>query len=234
MTLVKAKLVPENDGDIEFLFNPDQITFRRTNGWSFRVANGTQQPAGAFSGGQSGKLSFTILLDSTEDSTAKETNVAVAVKKLIKLTHVDESLSNASGKTGRGHSQSPQHRPPTCKFLWGDYLSFDAVIDSLIVHYVLFLEDGTPVRANVDLSLTQIADEDTFPKQNPTSGGRTGERVHRLGPRETLDQVAWAEFGRPSLWRAIAAFNGIDDPLRLQAGDPILLPASVDDLKGFA
>ena len=53
-------------------------------------------------------------------------------------------------------------------------------------------------------------------------------------PRETLDQVAYANFGRTGLWRALAAFNGIDDPLRVQAGDSILLPASIDDLKALA
>ena len=230
MTYVPAKIVPEVGDEIECMFNPDQITFKRTNGWSFRVANGTQQPAGAFSGGQAGTLTLTLMLDSTE---AGE-DIASDIDTLVKLTHIDESLSNGTTKGGRGHSQSPQHRPPTCKFLWGKYLSFDAVIQSLTVRYTLFLEDGTPVRAFVDLILTQIDDKDIYPNQNPTSGGRTGERVHRLGPRETLDQVAWAEFGKPGLWRAIAAFNGIDDPLRLRAGDPILLPAAVDDLKDFA
>jgi hypothetical protein len=231
MSLIPAKIVPEKGDEIPCLFNPDQITYLKTNGWSQQAANGTQLPAGAFSGGHPATLKLTLLLDATEDGT--KTHIAQTVKQLVKLTHIDDSLSN--GKTGgRGHSNSPQHRPPTCKFVWGDYLSFDAVITSLTVRYALFLEDGTPVRANVDLELRQITDEDTFPKQNPTSGGRTGERLHRLAPRETLDQVAWAEFGKPGLWRAIAAFNGIDDPLRLRAGDAILLPASADDLKDFA
>jgi hypothetical protein len=229
MSFVAAEIVSEKNEHIKCMFNPDQITFLKTNGWSQQPANGTQLPAGAFSGGHPATLKLTLLLDSTEDGA----NIALTVKKLVKLTHIDDSLSN--GKTGgRGHSNSPQHRPPTCKFVWGDYLSFDAVITSLTVRYVLFLDDGTPVRANADLELRQIADEDTFPKQNPTSGGRAGERIHRLAPRETLDQVAWAEFGRPSLWRALAAFNGIDDPLRLKAGDAVLLPASADDLKDLA
>ena len=60
---------------------------------------------------------------------------------------------------------------------------------------------GRPSRV-VDVTFKQIEDEDAFPKQNPTSGGRTGERVHRLGPRETLDQVAYDTFGDTGLWRA--------------------------------
>ena len=139
-----------------------------------------------------------------------------------------------AGARGGAASQSQQHRPPTVSFMWGSYLSFDAVIQKVATRFTLFLDDGTPVRASVEVTFWQIADENVFPNQNPTSGGRTGERIHRLGPRETLDQVAYASYGQTGLWRALAAFNGIDDPLRLQAGDAILLPAKIDDLKALA
>jgi hypothetical protein len=32
----------------------------------------------------------------------------------------------------------------------------------------------------------------------------------------------------------LAAFNDIDDPLRIRAGDQLLLPPSPDDLKAFS
>lgn len=41
---------------------------------------------------------------------------------------------------------------------------------------------------------------------------------------ERLDQVAYQYYGRPSLWRVLAAFNGIDDPLHLAAGRLLRLP----------
>ncbi len=232
MTLVPATIQSENGISIECMFNPDDITYTKTVGWSNQSTNGTQIPAGAFSGGHPATLDVTLFLDATENSKDEKTKIASTVKKLISLTKIDPSLPYTPAKGGA--SKSAQHRPPKCTFAWGDYLSFDAVIERITVHYTLFLDDGTPVRATAALHLKQIGDEDTFPKQNPTSGGRTGERLHRLAPRETLDQVAWAEFGKPGLWRAIAAFNGIDDPLRLRAGDAILLPASADDLKDFA
>jgi Contractile injection system tube protein len=230
MKLIQATIQSENHINIKCMFNPDDITYTKDVGWANQPTNGTQIPAGAFSGGHAATLDIVLFLDSTEDGT--NTDIAKEVNKLVSLTKIDPSLPYTPAKGGA--SKSAQHRPPKCTFAWGNYLSFDAVIERISVHYLLFLADGTPVRASATLKLKQIGDKDTFPPQNPTSGGRTGERLHRLAPRETLDQVAWAEFGKPGLWRAIAAFNGIDDPLRLRAGDPILLPASADDLKDFA
>jgi nucleoid-associated protein YgaU len=38
--------------------------------------------------------------------------------------------------------------------------------------------------------------------------------------------VAYHEYGDASLWRGIAAFNEIDDPLRVAAGTRILVPTA--------
>ena len=37
--------------------------------------------------------------------------------------------------------------------------------------------------------------------------------------------MAYAEYGDPTLWRALAASNGIDDPLRVPRRHALLLPA---------
>ena len=41
---------------------------------------------------------------------------------------------------------------------------------------------------------------------------------------DTLQSVAFREYGRPTYWRAIAEANGIEDPLRLAAGTELLIP----------
>ena len=238
-TLVPATIIREDAGAtpgkvFTVMFNPDQVTYKKEAHWNFQHANGQDLPGGAYTGAVPPTLSLTLIFDGTE----KGDNVAKIINELSELTKVDPALSNGTVSSGgrNAHQVSPteHHRPPWVTFQWGKYLSFKAAITSLICRFTLFLDDGTPVRASVDVVFTQIVDENAFQKQNPTSGGRTGETVHRLAPRETLDQVAYASFGQTGLWRALAAFNGIDDPLRLQAGDPILLPASADELKALA
>jgi hypothetical protein len=41
---------------------------------------------------------------------------------------------------------------------------------------------------------------------------------------ERLDEIAFRYYGDASLWRLIADFNGISDPLRIDAGNPVELP----------
>lgn len=233
MAYIQA-LEPEGQDPIEAMFNPDSITYSKANSWNLHQTTGQNLPEVAFASGGPATLSVTLLFDGTEDGA----DVSKNVNKLTKLTKVDTNLkgrrSTAQGGDVKDPSKSFQGRPPTVQFHWGTFLSFRAVIQRINAKFNLFLDNGTPVRATVDVTFMQIADDGDFAKQNPTSGGRTGERVHRLAPRETLDQVAYANFGRTGLWRALAAFNGIDDPLRLQAGDAILLPPSADDLKALA
>jgi hypothetical protein len=233
MTLQKAQIKPL-DGNlkpVEVMFNPDQIVYTKSNTWNIHPTNGQILPAVSFTSSTPATLKVVLIFDGTEDGK----NVADYVNQLAAMTKVDKDLNNGTVGSKQGTaSQSRQNRPPTVQFMWGTYLSFKAIIFTMVTTFTLFLDDGTPVRASVDVTFRQIEDENAFPPQNPTSGGRAGERVYRLGPRETLDQVAYSRFGDTSLWRALAAFNGIDDPMRLQAGDPILLPASADDLKALA
>jgi hypothetical protein len=230
MAYIQA-LEPEGQAPIEAMFNPDQIVYTKANNWNLHQTNGQNLPEVAFASGTPATLAVTLTFDGTEEGK----DVSKTVNELTKLTKVSETLKGRRSTAAGGDvgTHSFQGRPPTVQFHWGTFLSFRAVIQRIVSKFTLFLDDGTPVRATVDVTFMQIADDGDFAKQNPTSGGRTGERVHRLAPRETLDQVAYATFGRTGLWRALAAFNGIDDPLRLQAGDPILLPASADDLKTF-
>ena len=55
----------------------------------------------------------------------------------------------------------------------------------------------------------------TLGPQNPTSGGVVGRRSVTIDAGDTLSAVAFAEYGNPNMWRALAEANNIDDPLRL-------------------
>jgi hypothetical protein len=230
--------VDEWNDRIDFTFNPDKLSLIMANNWSQQPAQGRRLPRIGFGGGKPTILKVTLVFDGTEvfKDVREETD------KLVKLMKIGQHRNEAfkAGKAGKGGKgggppKNPRKRPPTCTFVWGKILTFEAALTSLNLDYVLFAsQDGTPLRANAVCTFTQMVEEDEFLSQNPTSGGRTGERVHWLGPRETLDQVAYEAFGSTALWRGLAAFNDIDDPLRIRAGDQLLLPPSPDDLKAFS
>jgi len=43
-------------------------------------------------------------------------------------------------------------------------------------------------------------------------------------PGETIDGIAFSEYGDSKRWRAIADFNNLDNPLRLRIGQRLALP----------
>ena len=66
-------------------------------------------------------------------------------------------------------------------------------------------------------------------KTNPTSGALTVRRVHTVVEGDTLASVAYREYGDAGLWRPLAAYNDVDDPMVLTRGQALLVPA-IEDL----
>lgn len=115
---------------------------------------------------------------------------------------------------------------PKLTFTWGTAISYKVTISSVVVTYERFTSSGQPVRAKVKLTLQY--EGDTPQGTNPTSGGIPGRRSHILVAGENLQHVAMASYGKPGAWRALAAANGIEDPLAVQPGTVIYLPARAE------
>jgi hypothetical protein len=142
--LEKAKLVAVDGGaDIEFMFNPNELSFSRSVD--------IDQAAGARTESGENKTSFkhpnpyslsigNIILDTYEDGSS-------VLAPLSKFTKAVEFASSGDGKG---------QRPPIYLFTWGNNKYLRCFIKSLNFKLTLFMPDGTPVRATVDLSLEQV------------------------------------------------------------------------------
>src|SRR5438067_92339 len=64
-----------------------------------------------------------------------------------------------------------------------------------------------------------------FKRENPTSGAILGRSSRLVGDGDSLHSIAFQEYGDPTLWRALALFNEVDDPLRVPPGTSLLIPA---------
>lgn len=111
--------------------------------------------------------------------------------------------------------------PPFVMFGWGITTSFIGYMESVSAEYTLFRPDGTPLRARCQIAIQEIPT--AFPMQNPTSGGSI-RRTRTVVSGDTLQSVAQREYGKPTMWRAIAHINDIEDPLRLTPGTTLLIP----------
>jgi len=95
-------------------------------------------------------------------------------------------------------------------------------LKSVEIDYLLFDNDGTPLRATANVTLQALPQ--TTPGTNPTSGGISGRRSARTTQGDSLASIAQREYGDAGLWRAIAIANDIDDPGRVPPGTRLLLP----------
>ncbi|WP_052668078.1 hypothetical protein [Nitriliruptor alkaliphilus] len=108
------------------------------------------------------------------------------------------------------------------RFQWGEKRYFKCYIKSYVVEYTHFSKSGAPLRAKVTLTLEEAVSP--AEGQNPTSGGDGGERSYVTRAGDTLHSIAYHHYRHPRYWRGLAAFNDIDDPLRLPTGAVVSLP----------
>lgn len=188
-------------------FNPKDFSITKNIKWTQKVINGKNTGVWEFSGGEAQDLTVNLIFDSTDTGT----DVRDKYANLLKMAEIDTSKKNPQTRKGE---------PPECKFQWGSYLSFSGFIKSIGQEFILFKADGTPLRARLKVTFCETANP---PKpQNPTS--RTESRkIWIVREGETLDWIAYKEYGSPAHWRHIAVTNDLDNPLDLQPGQVLKL-----------
>ncbi len=197
--------------EVKCLFRPKEYTFKKQNGW----AKGNSKPgldmaSPKFTGGQPMTLDMELFFDTYE----KKTDVRKMTDGLWLMMKTTATRMDGDTKLSE---------PPHVEFRWGQSWSFKAVITSIQQKFTLFLADGTPVRSTVQISFLQAEEDGKYPGQNPTSGGREGYAVHIVKEGESIDWIAFAEYGSSNAWRHLAAANKLDEPDRLRPGQTLLI-----------
>ncbi|MCP2730902.1 CIS tube protein [Limnofasciculus baicalensis] len=165
MSLVKAKLIStDGGGTIEFMFNPNQLGFTQqinlTKNSGARTGRGL--PKVNFAYPEPCKLSINDIMFDTY-----ETGESV----LAYISQFEKALNFAESGEGK------EKRPPTYLFTWGATQYIRCFITNCTYNLTMFLEDGTPVRAKVNLSLEEIDESTSQPGMGtpqPSSSQRQG------------------------------------------------------------
>ncbi len=190
-------------------FNPNEYTIMKQNKWTIKPKKGANIGKPDFGGGQPATLKLKLFFDTSEQGT----DVRTDTQKLWNMMMVDERTVNSD--TAKGE-------PPQVRFQWGKGSFFTAVIKKISQKFTLFLGDGLPVRATLDVTFQQYKDESIFEPQNPTSRS-AARKVWVVLEGQTLDWIAYQEYGDPAQWRHIADTNNLIDPLDLQPGQVLNL-----------
>jgi len=204
-------------GSIKFQFNPKEVTIAKSAKWERKTAKGAKSAGPPeFSGAEPSKMTLEMFFDA---SGKHDGSVVAAVEQLLSCCVPTEE--------SRGQDKPS---PPLVQFSWGQVKSFPAFITQVSAKFTLFASDGTPIRAVCSVSLEEMPGDPGW--QNPTSGGLAVRRAHTVVEGDSLASVAYREYGDPAMWRPLADYNGIDDPMRVPTGRVLLLPAPYELVPG--
>lgn len=202
----------DRNEEVPCLFNPNEFTYSKQNSWEASGTGGGNLPQQEFSGGQPAILQMQLFFDTYE--TQKDVRKEFT-DRIWALMETDSDLTDA--KTRRS-------RPPRVRFAWGAFASFDAVITSITQRFTLFLSNGTPVRATLDVIFQQLQDASRLPAQNPTSGGEEGRRLWTVSAGDSLPGIAYTVYGDPNRWKQIADANRLTQVRSLTPGTQLVVP----------
>src|SRR5215213_2226160 len=166
---------------IKVMFRPKELNISKQNNWQASNSPKTNAPKFEFKGGGAETLKLQLFFDTYIDKEDVREKYTTAIYRLMRI---DEESRDKKTKKGR---------PPTVRFQWGKTVGFNAVITNISQRFSLFLPDGTPVRAVLDVSFQEV--EEDYKKQNPTSGGVGGERHWLVKVGDTLAFIAFNEYG---------------------------------------
>ncbi len=213
--LVAARIfeVDENGNEtgsnaVSCMFNPFEYTVSKSNTYSERSRNRSSAPQIEFQKAGAQTLKLALMFDTYE----ADEDVSQTTNKLWKFMEPKQE--------GSGDDKQP---PPEVAFEWGVF-RFVAVITQMTQKFTLFKNDGTPVRAKVDVTFTQHKDVNDYPNQNPTSGGGPIQQVWSVIGSDRLDTIAASVYGDAAKWRLIADYNDITNPLSLRSGMRLTIP----------
>jgi hypothetical protein len=230
--LAKAKLIElEQDADNEksggqsvtVQFNPESLKVTFAN--QIVQPQGGDQAAGStgrqFVGAGTTKLALTLWFDVTAMTDNPVDDVRRLTSQVIFFMTPQKSVEDAEKLV-----------PPRVRFSWGSFL-FDGMVDGLEESLEFFAPDGKPLRASVNLTLSQqkiLVSEFKDAGKVPSTPGHKPLSPARSG--DSVQSMAGAK-GKDGGWQGIAAANGIEDPLRLKPGQLLNLDASAAVGGGF-
>lgn len=198
---------------VPVLFNPEEYTLSKDNNFAQVGVPGLSAPILQFVHGNMQTLEMELLVDTYEEHKESSKVLNRAGEDVRNLTRKITDLLNIDPTT---------HAPPVLLFTWAS-LSFTCVLARANQRFIMFLPDGTPVRARLTVTFNEFRNADLEAKEVKRQTADYS-KIYMVGQGETLSSIAGRTYGDPKLWRPIALRNAIDDPRALPVGRRLIVP----------
>jgi Contractile injection system tube protein/LysM domain len=201
-----------NTERIEVLFNPAEYSVESGNQFASTSLPGLESPILSFVNGNADTLTMELFFDTY--TYGNRADVSEITKEIAKLMDIDPEL----------------HAPPIVLFQWGKF-EFRAVIERLSQKFTMFLENGTPVRATLNVTFKEYTTV-TEQVQKLKLKSADWSRLYVVTELDSLWMLADREYHDPGEWRLIADANNIENPRLLEVGSNIRLPPLSEKTNG--
>jgi hypothetical protein len=208
MALVKAQILVEHTGEkINVLFNPEEYTINKDNNFASQAIPGLSGPLLQFVHGNMRTLEMELFFDTYDTPNVTKTDVRELTNKVTGLLTINSDL----------------HAPPVLQVSWAS-LNFRCVLARVSQKFIMFADDGTPVRARLNVTFNEFIDAEREARE---LNRQTADfsKVHVVSLGETLSVIAAKVYDNPLMWRPIAVANEIDDPRSIEIGQSLLIPS---------
>lgn len=240
-----AFLIEETGERISCMLNPESLTVRRTAGvQSRRSLSGNLTGVGQtddtllYTGGGMTEMFLELLFEVTFTHNAEVTpdvrNLTAPLWQLAENAHRNEGYGQLT----------------LVRFIWGKSWNIPGVVAAVSEHLDFFDSTGIPLRSWLKMRFLRVTEQlkeeveraplpvEVFPNQSlpddlakeaqtVTETPNAEVKMHQYIAGQRLDQLVreyYGFYGHPSLWRLIAAYNGISDPLNIEVGRIIQFP----------
>jgi len=199
------KVLPKGP-EFDVLFNPEEYTINKDNNFAVQGIPGLPAPLLQFVNGNLRTLEMELFFDTYDSPSAAKRDVRDLTGQVVKLMDVDPDL----------------HAPPILELSWSS-LQLQCVLARVSQKFILFADDGMPVRARLTTTFNEVIDpEQEIKRVHPQTSNFS--KAHVVTQGETLSGIAGQLYNDPTQWRPIAIANGISDPRSLQPGQLLLVP----------
>jgi len=198
---------------IPVMFNPTEYTQSQDINYAQAAIPGLIQPLLQFVNGNVSTLEMELFLDTNEAAQVNGKTIVSAGSDVRKLSQQITNLMTIDSTT---------HAPPVLVFTWSS-LSFTCVLAKASQKFVMFLSDGTPVRARLQVTFHGYNSGSTQSKEAKLQTADYS-KSYTVAQGDTLSKIAGVVYGNPVLWRPIGINNGIDDSIDLTPGRELLVP----------
>jgi len=208
----KLKIQPlDGKKSYEVLINPASLKAAYTVKYSEKQGLGTASPELKFQYIPAGQISFQLIFDGT----------GLVGKKKQSVPDQVTAFRNATFKY-----QGDEHKPNLVKLIWGTSV-FQGYLTSLSINYKLFKSDGTPIRAEADVSFnTSENAKASAKKRRSKSSDLTHIRKIKAGDR--LPNICNSIYNGANYYIQVAKHNQLNHLRKLKPGVELSFPPLVD------